>query len=87
MLKSGIRGQAKMQGIVSEDASCEVFLEEAVGDTLELALYVGDDRFSVGMDRAACELFETDIAASALASEQPFFVDEEWARHAAEEMP
>ena len=84
MLKSGIRGQAKMQGIVSEDASCEVFLEEVMGDTLELALYVGNDRFLVGMDRKACELFEADISTSELASEQPFYVDEEWAHYALE---
>lgn len=87
MLKSGVRGQARMQGIVSESASCGVFLEEVAGDTLELALYVGDDRFSVGMDRGACELFEADIANSSLASEQPFYVDEEWVRHAMEVMP
>lgn len=87
MLKSGVRGQARMQGIVSEGASCGVFLEEVAGDTLELALYVGDDRFSVGMDRGACELFEADIANSSLASKQPFYVDEEWVRHAMEVMP
>lgn len=82
ILKTGIRGQAKMQGVVPEGATCEVFLEGVVGDNLKLALYVGEDRFDVEIERRACEIFDADIQGSSVGEEQPFFVDEEWAYHA-----
>ena len=85
MLKVGIRGQAKMQGFVSLDGECDVFLEGVKGSTLLFSLFVGEDRFTVSIERTACELFEADINNSGLKESQPFFIDQRWAHAAMDE--
>lgn len=86
MLKVGIRGQAKIQGLVFPDDECDVFLEGIKGTTLSLSLFIGENRFAVDMERAACELFEGDINNSGLKDRQPFYVDEQWAHAAMDEL-
>lgn len=86
MLKVGIRGQAKMQGFVSLDDECDVFLEGVKGSTLLFSLFVDEDRFTVNMERTACELFEADINNSKLKESQPFFIDQRWAHVAIDEL-
>ena len=86
MLKVGIRGQAKMQGLVSLDNECDVFLEGVKGSTLSFALCINEERFVVDMERTACELFEADINNSDFKEAQPFFIDERWAHAAMDEL-
>lgn len=83
LLKFGIRGSLKMQGMADVDDEVEVYLvgyDEENG--LSFSVVHGDDSYSVDMERGAYELFEDALMKSSIATEQPIYVDKAWGEHA-----
>lgn len=82
LLKFGIRGSVKMQGLVGEGEAVVARLEAADAGSLTFGVECGDQRFVTDMDIAACKLFEDALMKSSIAGEQPVYVDVAWGEHA-----
>lgn len=82
-LKICVTGQAKLDGLVPAGAECRAVLR-SIGDDgrLHLALEVGEDSYLADMPVDVLKLFSEPLAASSIASEQPYMVDRAWADHA-----
>lgn len=80
ILKFGVSGNAKMEGLVAIDESCTVRFRSVSDDgRLEFGLEIGDRRYSSRLDRGGYELFGDMLRRSSLANVQPYRVDRDWA--------
>ena len=80
ILKFGISGNAKMEGLVAVDESCEVRFRSVGEDGhIEFGLEIGDRRYASRIDIRGYELFSDTLQRSSLADDQPFRVDRNWA--------
>ena len=79
LLKFGIRGSLKLQGLADIDDDVVVRLEDYDGeDTLSFSVNCNEEHFSVDMELAAMEIFSEALNDSTVADDQPFFVDQSW---------
>lgn len=83
LLKFGIRGSLKAQGLADVDDEVSVHL---VGinesGTMSFSVMCGEDVFSSDMERGAYDLFANAIVKSTVADEQPLYVNAAWGEHA-----
>ena len=80
ILKTGLTGQAKLQGLVAEDEECVAYFT-GIGEDSELVfdIEIGDSSFISSIDMGGYELFASDLARSSMADDEPLYVDREWA--------
>ena len=83
LLKTGLTGQAKLQGLVAEGEQCEVYFT-GIGAEGELMfdIEIGDTTFTSSIDKGGYDLFASDLAKSSMADDDPLYVDREWAHRA-----
>ncbi len=83
ILKTGIVGQSKLQGLVPEDDACEVYFSGLGGEgELLFDVEIGDDTFSSAIDKSGYDLFASDLGKSSMAGYDPFYIDRTWAHKA-----
>lgn len=83
LLKFGIRGSLKMQGLAGVDDDVDVRLVGFDGSTtLSFSITCGDDSFSSDMELGAVELFTNALSKTSIVNEQPLFVDRAWGEYA-----
>lgn len=83
ILKVALVGMAKQQGAVPMgDDSCAVNLVGIEDGALMFELEHEDGTMTAAMPRGGYDLYADAILRSALAGEQPYLVDREWAHHA-----
>lgn len=83
LLKFGIRGSLKAQGLADVDAEVSVYLVGVdESGAMSFSIECGGDAFSSDMERGAYELFANAIAKSTIADEQPLYVSTAWGEHA-----
>lgn len=82
LLKFGIRGSARMQGLAETHEDIQVHLEAVEGDGLTFGVEFGEERFTTTMEMRAYKLFDDGIQRSSIADEQPLYVDRIWGDYA-----
>lgn len=79
LLKFGIRGQAKMKGLLPVDADCDVWLVGTEGDQMLMTIKTDKRKLKSLMPMGAYELYRDAFGESSFVGEQPYFVDGIWA--------
>lgn len=82
LLKFGIRGSVRMQGLSEANEDIQVRLEAVEGEGLTFGVEFAEDSFVTTMEMRAYELFDAAIQRSSIANKQPLYVDQTWGDHA-----
>lgn len=82
MLKFGIRGQAKMDGLAPVDSDCEVWLESLEDGSMVFSLRVDGRWLQSLLSMGAYDLYEKALGRSSVADDHSYFVDGAWAERA-----
>ena len=80
ILKTGLTGQAKLQGLVAEGEECVAYFT-GLGEDGELMfdIEIGDSSLISSIDMGGYDLFASDLAKSSMADDDPLYVDRDWA--------
>lgn len=79
LLKLGVSGSVKMQGLVPSGCECTINFEGIEDDNLLFHLQADETDFTSLLPKGAYELFKRDLSLSSLADSQPYRLDREWA--------
>lgn len=80
LLKTGISGQAKMQGQIPPDSACAINLIDVIeDDCLVLRLEWDDDSLIAEIPVGALDLFSDALEKSGIGVPESYYVDRQWA--------